>query len=369
MKKVYTVTFHRANNYGALLQAYALQKVLSKKYETRILDYDNKYISNEYKIFKKIHDRNIKHAILQFCKDCINIKKEICRRRSFDNFRKNLLLTEKFDKVNDVVSNYPKADVYITGSDQVWNSKITNGIDLVYTLSFKRHDFKKIAYAASSGNNATLKGHEGELIEAINDFDSISVREKPLKDFLESKTSKKVDIVLDPSLLLTKEDWGFISGTKRIINEKYIFVYCGEEPQYFYDIVNELARRTGYLIVYFGRRDRKHHFLYKKKSCYEYGPIEFVNLIKFSEYVVTASFHGTALATILNVKMFIVLNNYSDRLTTLLELVGLNKRIATSFDDFENIFENVIDWVKVNRLLSNEREKSINWIYNSIDTI
>lgn len=366
MKRIYTVTFHDANNYGAVIQAYALQKILSKKYDTKILDYKCSEISKSYKLFRKSNN-GIKENLISFAKSILNLKKDYLRNKHFSSFKEKLMLSDTFYTSEDVKNNYPSADAYITGSDQVWNPTMTGGLDPVYTLDFGTGDFKKISYAASAGNNNSFADCQNVLIKCVKNFDKVSVRELPLKEFITSNITKDVELVLDPSLLIHREEWEDLCKQEKKLKNKYILVYCGDEPDYFYDIVNELARKTGYLIIHFGRRDIKNKFKYKKKSFYECGPEMFVSLIKNAEYVVTASFHGTALATIFNKKMFIVLNKYSDRLKTLLDSVELSDRILYGFDDFERVFKNETNWNRTNDLLEKERQKSINWLINSIE--
>ena len=362
MKKVYTLTFHNANNYGAVIQAYALQKVLLNNYETCILNYNNKYISQGYKLFKCFNNGfNIK----QFFKDILNLKKEIVRNANFDKFRRSLYLSEEINNI-DLLSKL-NSSAYVVGSDQIWNPDMTNGVDDFYTLNVKLKNCKKISYAASSGNKDVLVKNGNKYFSLINDFDSVSVREKGMKEIIESKTEKKVDVVLDPSLLLSFYDWSKFCGNDRIIKEKYIFVYCGDEPEYFYDIVNDYAKINDCTIIYFGRRDLKNKFKYRKKSMYEVGPVEFVNLIKYSDCVFTASFHGTALGIVLNKKILLVLNKYQDRLSSLIDKLGLNERIASNFEEYKRIIDKDIDWENVNKLLEVERSKSIEWLYKSID--
>ena len=366
MKRVYTVTFHTADNYGAVLQAYALQQILLKKYDTKILNYDCQPISSEYKLFKKSRGNFIKCGV-QLLKDIVNIKKNYVRIKNFDKFRNNMLFTDKYSTKEQIINNYPRADVYITGSDQIWNPVLTDGLDDVFMLNFGHNDFKKIAYAASAGSNETLKKCEDELISNIKSIDYISAREENLSNLLTDKLGKNIPMVLDPSLLLSKNEWLSIVPSNKIFSEKYIFVYCGREPDYFYDIVNELAEETGYLVVYSGRRDREHYYHCRKKSYYEFGPAEFVSMIANAEYVVTASFHGTAFSIIFNKKLYAVLNKYSDRLRTLLDKLKLNDCIVENLDDFKRKRNRKIDWEVVNNILKNERDKSINWLYKSID--
>lgn len=362
MKKVYTITFHNADNYGAVLQAYALQKAISKKYRTEILNYDNKSISDSYKLFK--HRSTLKGQLIQTVKDLVNFKTDFGRKRRFDTFRKHLNLSQPITRDSFYASNHYKNSIYITGSDQVWNEDLTGGIDDLYFLNLMPKE-QSISYAASVGSLDTIR-HENEFIKSIKQIKHLSVREKPLKEFLDKKLdSTNVKIVLDPTLLLGKKDWESFSGDKRIVKEKYIFVYCGDEPKHFYDIVNDIARKEHLTIVYSWRRDRNHVFSSKKKSYANLGPKEFANLIRYAEYVVTSSFHGTALSVIYNKRLYAVLNRSSDRLTTLLRQLSLNECIITNYEDYANYKSP--DWKKANMLLKTKSADSIKWLYNAIE--
>lgn len=361
MKKIVTITFHNANNYGAMLQTYALQKFLSKSYETEILNYDNKNISKPYKIFSL--------SPKKFLKDVISYKKNKKRFNNFNSFRKNLVLSRKFNDITDIKENYPKAHVYIVGSDQIWNPNITGGLDDIYCLNFGKNDFKKITYAASCGTVSNIKICEKSFIEKINGINNISVREKTLKEYIESITEKKVNVVVDPTLLLTKQEWENLKITDRIIKQKYIFVYSvSNANELLYDITNELSKITGYKIVYFDKYDLKNNYKYKKISGYEYGPVEFLNLLYNSEYVVTTSFHGLAMSAIFNKIFFISLSSHPDRLLTLLETLELKNRIVTKKEDLNILMNNKIDWNRVNNIINRERKKSIEWLFNSIES-
>ena len=363
MKKVYTITFHNADNYGAVIQAYALQKVLEKKYETKILDYDNKTISEGYKLFKKTKG-GIKTQLVQFLKDIINLKKNYLRIRNFNNYRKKINFTKKYSNYNEVLNNYPKVDAFVVGSDQVWNKDITGFIDPVYTLNFGKNDFRKISYAASSGDVSVIE-KDTNILNYISKIDKISVREKSLSDYLTKKIDNDVSLVLDPSLLLTKKEWLSSVENKRIIKEKYIFVYCGNEPDYFYKIIEDIQEKTGYLVIHFGRRDKK--IKCRKKSVYSVGPAEFISLINNAECVVTTSFHAVALSVICNKKLYAVLNRYSDRLETTLTSLGLSDCIIHNYLEYEEKSQKNINWDKSNELLDKKREESINWLYSAID--
>lgn len=366
-KKIYTVTFHNANNYGAVLQAYALQQVLTRKYDAQILDYANPVISNDYRLFKKERGTR-KQKTIRFIKDIINLKKNILSNYNFWKFRKKYLRTTcRFADSQSIKSSYPKGDVYITGSDQVWNPIITKGLDDIYTLNFGHGDFRKISYAASAGNSSTLQSCIDTLVECLKLYCAVSVRECSLNRLLSEASVNDVETVLDPVLLLSCREWQRIISRNRLTKQKYIFVYSWDEPECFFRIVNRLAELTGFKIYHYHRYDYKHLFHKKKASYYGCNPGAFLSLIQNAEYVVTTSFHGTALASVFNKKMFVVLANYSDRIMTLLKTFGLSDRIVSSEEEFEAVFHEKIDWERVNQSIKQEQCRSLQWLYKMID--
>jgi hypothetical protein len=365
MKKVETVTFHLANNYGAVLQAYALQKIISQRYDTEILNYDNKFISNNYKVFKPFSKNPIK-TLYHLFKDICDYKKESVKSRLFDNFRNDYLeMSNYFEKKDNPI--FPKAAAYIVGSDQVWNPFLTGGVDRIYLLD-EIKDTRKISYAASSGNLKYIDNKKDEFFSKYNNFDRVSVREEKLKKYLEKNSEKKVDVVVDPTLLMSKEMWKDFAGAERIEKEKYIFVYSvNNSNELFVKFVNKFAKENNLKIVYFDKRDIMNKFKGRKKSYYETGPKEFVNLLYYSEYVITTSFHGTALSCILNKKFYVVLSTFPDRLDTILETLDLKSRVVNDMNDYDKILADKIDWKKSNKLLEKARIKSLKWLFDSIE--
>lgn len=360
LKTVLTVTFHRANNYGAMLQAYALQKILERKYNTSILDY---YCDAVFDGYKLISFKNGKKVI----KSLFKLPFYYSRYKKFAKFRKKLSLTEHYKNIMKLKKFPPAADAYIVGSDQVWNPNITNGLDDVYFLNFGSNKTKRIAYAASCGNYNYILEMEQTFKSKIECFDAISVREKKLLLPIKKVSGKDVNNVLDPVLLLEKNDWLNLIGKRKLMKEKYIFAYSvGNATELYYDVVNELAKNYGYLIVFFDRRDKEHNFKYSSKSLYNSGPLEFVNLLYNADLVVTTSFHCLALSILFNKRFGAVMSTYPDRLISLLEEFNLNKRIISSISDVGNFFENEIDWDSVNILLNEKSKESINWLYNNI---
>ena len=362
MKKVLTITFHRANNYGAMLQAYALQKVLEKKYDTAIIDYYCKPVFKDYKFIQS--PKNIKAFLISLLKSPFYYS----RYKNFEHFRKKLKFTKKYNHIEELKQDSPRGDAYVVGSDQVWNPSLTKGFNEAYFLEFGTEATKKIAYAASCGKSDFILENKKEFKKKIANFSAISVREKNLIQLVKELYGKEVFLALDPSLLLKKENWLELTTTKKMIKEKFIFAYSvGNDNDLFYDVVNELAKKTGYLIVFFDRKDKKKKFQFKKKSCYFCGPDQFVQLLNEAEYVVTTSFHGLALSTILNKNFFITLSTYPDRLVTFLQNFDLQNRIINDINRLEEVLNQEIAWNQINEKLEDAREKSLNWLYGTIE--
>ena len=193
------LTFHNANNYGAVLQAYALQqKLIENNVDTKIIDYRLKEIDEEYKLFrvdlvKKMLERNnYLGAAKILLYNCLTLKSRIKKKVRFNEFsEKKLSLTDRCKSYEDIDSlNY---DAYICGSDQIWNSNITNKINDVYFCAFnKDSNVKKITYAASMGKAKYSKEEEKYFKENLKNLTHIGVREIQLKEYTKNFTDKKV---------------------------------------------------------------------------------------------------------------------------------------------------------------------------------
>lgn len=253
IKKIYTTTFQNADNYGAILQCYALNKFLSKKYDAYVINYDNEIISNPYKIIRTFSKNPIK-IIYHFIIDILNIKDSKKRKESFEKFRNKINFTKSIKNFKEL--EYNNNDIFITGSDQVWNIKITKKLDDIYFLNIKDCNCKKISYAASCGDLSTVSEYENELEfkNRINKLDAISVREADLANYINENMQVKPKVVLDPVFLLNKEDWFKFIGKKRLIKDKYIFVYSlANANKLFYKSIEKLSKETGFKIVYFNK--------------------------------------------------------------------------------------------------------------------
>lgn len=367
-KNIIIVTFNKAHNYGAMLQEYALLKKTSELGNSKVLNYNDfniaknyKYIGLGYGSFLSRLKMIIKYIIF------FNINRK--RYYAFDDFEKKFIrLTQKeCSSIEDIDSCIKNIDILITGSDQVWNPQITNGLSDIYALNFGKKDIKRISYAASLGSSKIDKKMQNEYKDKISKLDCISVREesgaKALKNVIKNK---EIDVTLDPTLLLEKSDWDKIADDGIKEKNKYILAYIVQKNFEQIKIVNKISEETGLKVIHFEKIGRYENIL---RSAYTSGPQDFVSLIKNAEYVVTTSFHATVFSIIFNKKFWVVPHKVTGcRVTDLLNKLGISNRSVSTLEEFnKKDYNENIDYKKVNEILEKEREKSIKWLIDAIE--
>lgn len=350
------LTFHRALNFGAVLQCYALQTALEKyNIEVEIIDYHNEFIQNFYSPFyiEKYNLKKIAYMVYAF-------KSKYIRNRTFQTFRENNLHVspERYTKhnISDANSRY---DAIIVGSDQVWNLDQTAG-DINYLLSFAEKG-KKHSYAASFGIDSIPQNVKQIYYEKLQDFKEISVRESSGVKIIEDILGIEAKQHIDPTLLLEPSDWEKIANRGIKEYEKYICVYKINMSK-CYEYAEELRRRTGIRVIVI-KPDKTcpvHFIRYKNAS-----PEEFLSLIKNAEYVVTDSFHGIVFSTVFKKKFVTCLdsriNNKNTRITEILKAYGLEKRMISS-TDILSVIDQEIDYDKMNAKLSKEKQVAFKYL-------
>lgn len=366
MKEIGVVTFHKAYNYGAKLQALALQYFLNTNgFNSTIIDYRCNSIEDGYKIVSKnLSLKNNFKKIYYFVRN----PKILIKHKNFDMFDKKYLKVGKvYKNKNDLKKRYPQMDIYITGSDQVWNPKLTSGLDDIYTLNFGNKQTKRISYAASTGTPEIIKKYKDDFKKKLTNIDYISVRENDCAIELERTVGKKVFNAIDPTLLIDADAWNKIIENKdKVMKKKYILAYApGNENYLYYKSIEKIAKLTNLPVVHFRPFDNR--IKAKKISKYSSGPSQFIDLIKNAEFVITTSFHGVAFSAIYNKKLFIILSSYPNRLLNLIDKLNLSTLIVKDINDIEINQIERIDWSISNSNLKKEREKSIEWLINSIN--
>lgn len=365
-KKVGIITFHNAHNYGAMLQVFALQKVLSEKYETKVIDYRNDGIEKLYKVIR-INQKSFLTKIKSIIASIIYYRRLSQRYKIFSKFLKeNIHLTKRYDTEKELQDMPPDFDVYITGSDQVWNYDISaNKID-AYTLNFGKGNIRKISYAASIGTESFDQQHEKEYISRIEKLDVVSVREKKAKDYLEKCIQKKIEVTLDPTLLMTADEWNQLIDLENKEKEKYIFSYMVAEDPEYYKVIEYLSEKTGLKVVHASKRNKGIKNILR--NAYTDGPIEFIKLIKNAEYVIATSFHATVFSIIFHKKFWIIPpKKTSARITDLLKMLKIENRAIDSLEQLkEKKYDEEINYSEVDKKLEIQRENSLNFLDHAI---
>ncbi len=345
--KIAILTFAKAVNYGAILQATALsQKLKSYGADVYFFNYDNKKIKSANSVFdfKRIFD--FKYTLAH----TYNLPSAIKRHKAFKTFRtKHLKFTN--ENPNDF-------DSVITGSDQVWNYNLTDN-DWFYFLNFKKSNTKKIAYGASFGISEIDCIKKQEIANFLNDFDYISVRENKAVSLIKSITKKEVSLVLDPTFLLTKREWKkFFKPSKE--KEKYIFVYTVENDEKIWEFAHKLSKHTKLPI-----RSISYSKLYKQNAFYNFcaGPQEWLQHIFEAKYVITNSFHAVAFSINFQKQFFFSApKETSSRITDITNRYNLSHREISKCN-----INSKIDFSLVSEILKKERRHSEEFIKKFIN--
>jgi len=365
--KVGTLTYHRAVNYGAVLQTYALQKVLDKLgVENEVIDYRADFIEWIYKPLCMRKVNNIKDFLKVVEGAPIKSKK---RKQFFDFIEKNIRVSkEKYTK--DTISNANDSyDLFITGSDQVFNFKCSNN-DKNYFLDFVTNNGKKNSYAASFGFDKIPDEHVSEYKRLLSAFNNISVREEQGVKIVKDAVDKDAIEVLDPTLLLSGDEWKGIIKKEKIQDSGYILIYAMKPSDKLIHFADKLSKMTGLEIIFIkDALTREGHNVLKENIKYAKNvePGKFVELFSKAEYVITNSFHGTAFSINFNKKFFTELlapeTKVNSRLENILDMLDLRDRQILSLDDVKL---DEIDYERVNKVLEERKNLSIDYLTKNI---
>ena len=358
-KTVGVITFHNYDNYGAILQSYALQKRLRQLgTDAEIIDYNCSYISNPFSIetLKKKGFFNYMYGVIGHI--CYIPRSFRCNR-----FRKHLRYSEPMTSANrDAMGE--KYDAYIAGSDQVWDYKLTD-FDQTYFLDFVKPGHKKYSYAASIGENLPPEALCGAYKDLLEGFDRIIVREPYGADVVEELIGRRPEVACDPTLLLSGEEWAKVSVRPRT-KKKYILVYQLGISTKLVEFVRQLQKETGLKVIYITFP------LVGLIQCslkLTIGPREWIGLFKNAEYVVSDSFHGAVFAILFNKKFFVMTKGHhrNRRVEELLQLTGLEHRAVEEACD-QHLTEE-IDFTFANRQIQEYRRSSTEKLRSLVENI
>lgn len=371
--RIKTITCHHVYNYGASLQAYALQHFLEcHGNEVEIINYLPTYKRNRYafweltpngpayKLAKKVP---ILKPIIAIYKN----SKELNwygRKKAFNTFDRNFLhITKKtYRNNNELKRDQPQADFFIAGSDQIWNPRMGNGTDPAYYCDFSQDKHKTFSYAASFGVS-DLGDSKNYIKGMLNNFKCISVREKTGVSIIKKLGLEAVQ-VLDPVFLLSPKEWGNLCTIKEA-RPPYLLVYDFDHDNADVEMMaKSIAAEKSLKIVSINDYQQ---LPYADMNVNNAGPIEFLELIKGAAFVVSTSFHATAFSVIFH-RQFLTFpmqtQGNSSRMTDFLESLGILDRFIKGSSLSSPTRQ--IDYTRVQPKLEALQKKSRTWLLNNL---
>lgn len=369
MKKIGIITFHNSYNCGSMLESYAMQTALSKfSKDVKIINFSNDSQKKLYNVW--FENNSIKNIIKNILIFGVNkrLKNNNMKYEEFKN--RNFRLTKEYSSMDEL--NDKDYDIVFAGSDQIWNITIQDSDDAYFLPWVKNAE--KVAYAPSFGSKNIMKYAEDSAKYAnyINNFNFLSIRENNGKKWIKELINRDVDVLLDPTLLLEREDYDKIMANDMKLNEKYIFFYSPGFDKDICKFVKEIADKYKLKVITWSA---KHYYVKGIKRfgfelpLYE-NPALYLNLIKNAELVLTTSYHGTIFSTIYKKKFFTIKNGGmygdDDRVITLLEQTKMMGRLTPC--DFDENFDYLseVGYEEYDKNIKELKEKSYEFIKNSI---
>lgn len=361
IKKIAISTIFNVCNYGTVLQAYATQYILSQLgCESEIIRYIPERVTSK-KVLLRTGGSSEKNILRNAFSIAVRLPGNILIRKIFNNFIKdNLVFTKrKYEDIEQIRENPPEADIFLTGSDQVWNSKYNEGIDHIYYLDFVPDGKKKIAYAASIGGEDFETSEKPEIKTLLDKYDHLAVREKSAQKAISNLGIDNVQQVVDPTLLLQTENWNNLLS-KRKMKDKYLLLYILGRDKEIVEIGEVLAKERGLKIVKIGL-----DFILSSKVdlndllC---TPNEFLGYFYYADYVLTNSFHGLSFILNFEKQFSIVLpKTFSTRLENPIYQFGLEDRIIKDKGDLERQ-KKFVDYALVNPKKEEAKAQSLQFL-------
>lgn len=370
------VTLTGYYNYGNRLQNFALQEVLNKfNVEVKTIEIkDTNTMKFNIRVKRKIIYMILKLIPYRFFKryesnEFFKKYKEL-KLKDIENYREKRIYNWSIKNIDNsslaiIDNNIPtdldySFDFFVAGSDQVWNPYYYN-YNASYFLYFAQRQ-KRVSYAASFGISEIPKQHQESYRKYLNEMHSLSVREHAGQKIIKDLTGRDSEVLIDPTMMLTKEQWLKVTSKPKCIpNKKYLLTYVlGNQTEEFKSFINKLARERDLEVLnLLNPYDKDIH-------CVDPG--EFVYLINNADVMITDSFHG-AVFSILMETPFVIFErqdsnvSMNSRIDTLVTTFKMESRLSSHIKSVEDVYN--IDFSHVDEILKYEREKSINYLKNS----
>ena len=360
--KTFTVTFHHSNNYGALLQTYALQQtIIGLGIENTVFEYP---YSDRY--YDRLDLRRPKSAaVTAYCNWNKLIHKEAIKKRdeSFRTFhRERLILSPEFKTMDELRAAEIDADVLITGSDQVWRFSGNKEFIPARFLDFGSASARRISYAASIEKLNYTDEQKEQVRKWLKPFGAVLLREESAREYISEITGKKAVRVLDPVFLPSTQAWSKIAREPRV-KEPYILCYQVQSSSEMQRTADEVKKMTGYKTVAVLPGSLKH--IKTDEAFYDVSPEEFIGLYQNSSAVVSGSFHGSALGYLFKKPTYAaVRKSGSGRVLDLARLLGADRFCIGEEDTVPAPGEFDVNAIQIR--ITAERERSLGFLKNAL---
>ena len=361
--KIGILTFHRAINYGAVLQCYALQETLkSLGHDVEVVDYRVLFVEHFRKFVSCeafLQQKSIVRKIVYLISCLANIKPTLTSIASFDSFLNSKL---KISKQIYTPQNINQADydMFVVGSDQVWNITFAKGFDPLFwgdCISTKRI----ISYAAIIGASKEIPEEQiPSIIQRLENFQNVSVRELDFQQWLLWKCNYNATLVLDPTLLINKDIYDRIAIKPQF--NRFVLVYALENVDGIFNFANFIAKRLGCTVI---RVMAKHSQIRKQpyKIVSSVKPEEFLGYFKYADFTIVASFHGTVFSLMFQKDFYVAQSPHDNRARGLLTKIGLEDRLV----DVKNQLEpSCIKYSGIEDKLAQLRSESLGFLSKSL---
>ena len=343
--KILVVTLHHVTNFGSMLQSYATQAYLeSLGHTVEFADFVPEGLTFTRALFPRNNNRSFLGKCIRFFPVLVC---NLLQYRIVNRFiRKYIHVTPKrYRRYQDLLEDVPQADVYMTGSDQIWNTQNSNPPEdlKAYYLCFAPKGKRKVAYAGSFGKTEFTPEEQSRIAGYLKEYDYLSVREDTALQTLQQLGIQTGVHVLDPSFLLDAKQWSQWIAQEPVPKKGYVFVYNLNRNQKIKQCALRIAQQKGLRIVNFADT---FEMIKGAQNRLSNTARDFVRYLSHADYVVTDSFHGTAFSINFS-RQFICFPapKYNSRLESILRVTGLSERLIEEWQ--EDIVFKEIDYQEV----------------------
>lgn len=369
------ITQHTVNNYGSVLQTYATQKILEKMgHQVEFVDFWRADNLEEVRVEKILQKNSVMRRLRPFWASTAFTtrltKQAIAKmlrknQRNMKNFLEEHihLSTTKYTSIEQLMKDPPIADMYITGSDQVWNSQCNSGVERAYFLDYAPPGKNRISFAASIGRTELDTEEIPETVALLKKYTAISVREQSGVNLL-SSLGIQAQLVLDPTLVLDAAWWRQHADYRKCPKSPYLLIYQLNASPQMDAYAEKIAKRKGWNIVRIG-----YHYSDKRKAgrCVFCPTIpEFLGLFDKAACCLTDSFHATAFSLNFGIDFISIRPpRFETRVESILQLTGTQNRLLTSYED-NSVVDSPISKDTVSKILDAERLRSLKFLENAL---